>query len=205
MNQITLVESSCLNSVSDLLALTLYSNLRSFFRTTGSEYAGKWACNRMHGEGTRRFTNGDVYSGVYKDGKREGMGKFYFANGDLYNGSWLADLAHGHGKYFFASGKCLEGAFKTGSRHGKGKTQYPSGVLDIFCYDHDRKVGNGVRWSANRKKVWLLTDNGRKQKRITIPEAVSIGYMCDGEPELLLQFVRHEHLTADLIAAAALD
>ena len=161
-----------------------------------SEYSGSWSCNLMHGRGTRRFSNGDVYTGEYKDGKRCGFGKLFFKSGALYVGNWKDDLVHGKGKYFFTNGKCFEGTFRDGTRHGKGKTQHKSMAVDLFCYDHDIKVGNGVRWSKNRKKTWLLKNGGKTAKRIPIEEAISIGFQLNGEPELLYEL--WEDLPADV-------
>jgi hypothetical protein len=144
----------------------------------------------MHGEGTRRFTNGDTFTGKYVDGLRSGSGKMYFADGDLYNGTWKNDQMHGEGgKYHYACGKSFEGTFYNGQRQGKGKIQHVSGKLDILRFGNDRPEGQGVRWSADRSKAWLLTKNGRcKKKRISTAQAVSIGYQCEagerGEPEL---------------------
>jgi hypothetical protein len=152
------------------------------FLKLGSKYAGNWDCNHMHGLGTRHFPNGDVYNGNYKDGVRSGFGKLYFSNGDLYSGFWQNDQMHdSDAKYCHATNKkYFQGPFSNGKRNGKGKLQHADGSIDIFRYEQDCKVGAGVRWSANRKKVWILRPSESKNpKRISIAEAVSIGYDCD--------------------------
>lgn len=146
----------------------------------------------MHGHGTRRFGNHDVYVGQYCRGKRCGLGKMHFANNDLYVGTWDNDQFHGRGKYFLHSrGMALEGNFENGKKTGKFKIQHANKSLDIFKFQDDRIVGHGVRWNANRDKTWMLTrphscdesswylEQKAKQKRISIVEAVSIGYECE--------------------------
>lgn len=147
----------------------------TIFFSDGSEYVGEWEANMMHGSGTRRFPNGDIYMGSYLSGKREGEGRFYFTNGDMYVGSWKNDCIHGNGRYYYSSGQRFEGEFVNGKRHGKGKLQRTDGELDVHVYESDRRVGVGVRWSADRQKAWLL-ENGKPKKKLTVPEAVSKVY-----------------------------
>jgi len=136
----------------------------------------------MHGSGTRRFKNGDVYIGLYDHGKRAGEGRFYFANGDMYYGNWDADQIHGFGRYYYNSGISFEGHFNYGRRHGKGKLQKRDGELEIYRYENNVRTDPGVRWSADRTKAWRL-EGGRIKRSITIAEAVSIGYQCEGAME----------------------
>ena len=161
-------------------SLTLLSPLHK--RSKGSEYVGEWQGNVMHGNGTRRFKNGDVYIGTYASGKRAGEGRFYFANGDMYYGNWEADQIHGFGRYYYNSGISFEGTFNYGRRHGKGKLQKRDGELEIYRYENNVRTDPGVRWSADRTKAWRL-EGGRIKRSITIAEAVSIGYQCEGTME----------------------
>ena len=149
----------------------------------GSEYVGDWWNNYMHGSGTRRFLNGDVYVGDYRYSRREGSGRFYFTNGDLYYGNWKDDKMEGFGRYYYHSGQRFEGYFKDGKRSGKGKLQRTDGSLDLYRYEEDRRVGAGVRWSADRTKAWRLDLNRSgtvRTKKITVAEAVSLVYQIDG-------------------------
>jgi len=159
----------------------IYLRMILFF-FLGSEYVGMWEANLMHGNGTRRFKNGDVYIGNYSDGKRAGEGRFYFANGDMYYGNWEADQIHGFGRYYYNSGISFEGTFNFGKRHGKGKLQKKDGELEIYRYENNVRMDPGVRWSADRTKAWRL-EGGRIKKSVTIAEAVSIGYQCEGAME----------------------
>ncbi len=153
----------------------------------GGEYVGEWRDDKMHGNGTRRYTNGDMYVGNFDKGKREGEGRFYFSNGDMYFGQWQNNQMHGPGHYYFSSGTRFEGMFLFNKRNGKGKTQGSSGSLDIFQYINDERVGRGVRFDAKRTRAWRLiqrADGAIRQigsaplerHRITMPEAVSLVY-----------------------------
>jgi hypothetical protein len=161
----------------------------------GGEYVGDWRADQMHGSGTRRYPNGDVYMGEYNEGVRHGQGRFYYANGDLYWGTWLNNQMHGPGRYYYASGQRFEGSFQFGKRTGKGKLQRTDGMLEIFQYVNDQRVGQGVRWSADRSKAWRLwtpSSSGRtgasvsqsssctvsalQKQKMTVAEAVSLVY-----------------------------
>ncbi|KAL3780732.1 hypothetical protein HJC23_001014 [Cyclotella cryptica] len=142
----------------------------------GTEYSGQWRNNKFHGEGTRRFKNGNVYNGSYVDGKRHGQGKCYFANGDLYSGDWKNDTIQGFGRYYYNNGHSFEGMFRNGMRNGRGKYQLTDGRVEIYRYVNDSRVGDGVRWSADRKKAWKMNDG--KAKRITMEEAIAIANRC---------------------------
>ncbi|KAL3766693.1 hypothetical protein ACHAW5_006951 [Stephanodiscus triporus] len=143
----------------------------------GTEYSGQWMKNRFHGEGCRRFNNGNVYNGQYICGKRQGLGKCYFANGDTYVGDWKKDTIHGFGKYYYSNGHRFEGMFRDGKRNGRGKYQLTDGRVEIYRYVNDCRVGSGVRWSANRKKAWLMIE-GKAIKRVTSSEALAIAKDC---------------------------
>jgi hypothetical protein len=67
--------------------------------------------------------------------------------------------------------------FRDGKRNGRGKYQLLDGRVEIYRYHNDARVGNGVRWSANRKKVWLIND-GKAIKRISLSEGVAIARTC---------------------------
>lgn len=138
----------------------------------------------MHGQGTRRFKNGNVFAGTYKEGKRSGHGRCYFANGDMYVGEWKADVMSGFGRYYYNHGQSFEGFFKDGIRHGKGKYQLTDGRVDIYRYVNDVRVGEGVRWSANRKKAWRLAD-GKVKGKVSLQVATQLVTLCgEGEADL---------------------
>jgi hypothetical protein len=157
-------------------------------KTDGGEHVGDWRNNHMHGSGTRRYPNGDVFMGQYEYGKRHGDGRFYYANGDLYWGNWCNNQMHREGRYYYLSGQRFEGIFISSKRNGKGKLQWTDGTFDVFQYINDQRVGQGVRWSADRSKAWRLWTpmTGRtgqsacgslpEKRSISIAEAVSLVY-----------------------------
>lgn len=146
--------------------------------TAGSEYVGNWKDNKMHGQGTRRFPNGNVYTGNYREGKRSGNGRCYYANGDMYVGEWGNDQMSGFGRYYYNNGQCFEGFFWEGKRNGMGKYQLTDGRVDIYRYESDGRIGEGVRWSANRKKAWRLVD-GKVKGRVSLQAATDIAQRCE--------------------------
>ena len=135
----------------------------------------------MQGQGTRRFKNGNVFAGTYREGKRSGHGRCYFANGDMYVGEWKGDVMSGFGRYYYNHGQSFEGCFQDGKRHGKGKHQLTDGRVDIYRYDNDVRVGDGVRWSANRKRAWRLID-GKVKGKLSLVVATQLVTLC-GEDE----------------------
>ena len=165
----------------------------------GGEYVGDWKNDMMDGGGTRRYPNGDVYMGQYREGVRNGEGRFYYANGDLYWGQWQNNQMHGPGRYYYSSGQRFEGTFDYSKRTGKGKLQRTDGTLEIFQYVNDQRVGQGVRWSADRTRAWRLwmpssevckvsqgnAPTALQKQKMTVSEAVSLVYdieqaSCDG-------------------------
>jgi len=136
----------------------------------GSEYDGWWRYNRMDGHGTRRFPNGNLYVGNYVDGRRNGQGRHVFANGDQYVGEFKDDAMHGTGRYYFKNNESFEGAFNRGRKEGQGKYQWSDGTVDIIRYSGDVRIGEGVRYSADRKKAWKLEASKVKGK-ISIEKA----------------------------------
>ena len=57
--------------------------------------------------------------------------------------------------------------FRNGKRNGRGKYQLTDGRVEIYRYVNDARVGDGVRWSANRKKAWRMNE-GKVTKRVSI-------------------------------------
>ena len=144
----------------------------------GSNYEGNFCLSKMDGTGTRRFSNGNVYTGEYCEGRRAGQGRCYFSNGDIYHGGWKADLIHGFGRYYYATGRAYEGNFLSGQRVGRGKLQLVDGSVDIYRYVKDKRVGDGVRWSQDRKNAWRLDENGEKKEAVSIAEAMHLANQC---------------------------
>eukprot|EP00957_Ditylum_brightwellii_P022347 1686303-Ditylum_brightwellii.AAC.1 len=140
----------------------------------------------MHGYGVRHFASGTSYHGEYVNGLRHGTGKTIFPNGDVYEGEYYNDKMDGHGKYLHSKvGECYEGTFRNGKKHGVGKYQMRDGSLDVVQYKEDKRVGEGVRYSKNRRRSWKLIMNGQKQgKRVSLEEAHVIAERCTKEASL---------------------
>jgi len=117
------------------------------------------------------FSHVYIHPFVYQNHKTK-------ANGDMYVGEFRNDMISGFGRYYYNNGQRYEGNFYQGKRHGRGKYQYNDGRVEIFRYDADSRVGEGVRWSKDRKKTWKLKENGKVKGRISIDEAVAVAEQC---------------------------
>ena len=67
--------------------------------------------------------------------------------------------------------------FRNGKRNGRGKYQLTDGRVEIYRYVNDSRVGDGVRWSANRKKAWRMND-GKSIKKVSPEVAAGIAKRC---------------------------
>lgn len=63
--------------------------------------------------------------------------------------------------------------FRNGMRNGRGKYQLTDGRVEIYRYVNDNRVGDGVRWSSDRKKAWKM-NGGKVVKRISMEDATAI-------------------------------
>ena len=118
-----------------------------------------------------------MYEGDWVQGMSEGRGTERYANGDEFDGEWAADLWEGRGLYLWADGTADSAVFQDG--------QY---------------VGDGVRWSADRKRTWLLVD-GELDAEITMDDAreltAELALRAPPPPRVQLEFeVHHAHCAA---------
>lgn len=67
--------------------------------------------------------------------------------------------------------------FLYGKRHGRGKYQLADGRVENHRYVDDSRVGEGVRWSPDRKKAWRMID-GKVGTKISAKEAGAIAKSC---------------------------
>ena len=114
------------------------------------KYDGKWVGDVRCGEGTCKLPGGELYTGQWSAGGRWGDGTCVYTDGSRYIGQW-----------------------RGGQRHGKGKYTFASGNVQIDCYEADRPVGQGVKWSADRAQAWELQD-GKPGRSISQEEAAQI-------------------------------
>mmetsp|Transcript_16930 Transcript_16930/g.33794 ORF Transcript_16930/g.33794 Transcript_16930/m.33794 type:complete len:175 (+) Transcript_16930:22-546(+) len=95
-----------------------------------------------------------------------------------YVGAWNNDVIEGFGRYHYNTGRAFEGNFRAGKREGRGKFQLLNGTVEIYRYVDDKRVGDGVRWSKDRKKTWRLDSKGRKKEKVALEEAMRIADRC---------------------------
>jgi radial spoke head protein 1 len=103
--------------------------------SNGCHYVGFFLNEKRHGYGKCWYPNGCVYSGQWKEGRRHGVGEMSYANGDRYNGEWKEDKRHGAGVYHWKDGRA-----------------------DVCRFYEQEILGEGYRWSADRKFAWRLID-----------------------------------------------
>ena len=58
-------------------------------------------------------------------------------------------------------------------REGNGVYTFPDGSTAIGAYTHDREIGEGVHFNADRSQAWRSLDGVRKEP-ITLDRAASI-------------------------------
>lgn len=103
-----------------------------------------------HGYGIYTSRNGNEYRGEWQNNKREGLGVVKVGNGDVFEGQFEGNLKNGIGVYHYQDGEC-----------------------DLSRYENDVRVGQSIRWSADRKQVFLLTEEPSVLK-ISLKEATAI-------------------------------
>ena len=95
-----------------------------------------------------------LYTGpVNEEGKAHGKGTAKSQGdgaGHVYEGDWVDDKKHGKGTYTWANGE-----------------------VDVKQYNMDKAIGEGARWSSDRRTAWRLKD-GNKGGKISLAEAVQI-------------------------------
>mmetsp|Transcript_67933 Transcript_67933/g.100785 ORF Transcript_67933/g.100785 Transcript_67933/m.100785 type:complete len:177 (-) Transcript_67933:81-611(-) len=123
----------------------------------GSSYEGNWKNDQYDGYGVRKFPNGYIYAGMFQNGRFYGHGRCDFPNGDSYEGDWIDGLMEGLGKYIHkVNGDIYEGMYLAGKRDGPGRYRHRNRRTDIVHYVNNKRMGEGVRWSKDGKKAWLL-------------------------------------------------
>ena len=134
----------------------------------GTEYDGTWKCDRMHGQGMRKYISGNIYTGPYYQGKRQGsQGRLQYKSGDLYIGEWSDDNFDGRGAFYFNRGDVYHGSFVNNKRQGRGIYIRLSGDVDISWFVADKPKGEGIHWSQYRNEMWRLWD-GKKQSKMSL-------------------------------------
>ena len=105
-----------------------------------------------------------TYDGdVNEIGIRQGNGKMTYVSGSCYEGGFDDDKFHGDkGIYRWSDGDEYEGGWKDGERHGVGIFRKADGTAEYSMYDAGVAIGEGVRWSADRKEAHKTSDGETK-------------------------------------------
>lgn len=147
----------------------------------GETYEGTFIADQCDGRGVHKWPSGACYEGEWIAGGRSGIGKYTFPSGDTYEGRWTV-LKNGgcvregaRGTYVWPNGETYIGGFKADRRDGQGLFTWYSGRCDLCTYKAGkdgvaRPVGDGVRWSADRKQAWKLKD-GVQGEELSLEEA----------------------------------
>lgn len=122
--------------------------------------------------------NGSKKSKKYKgefneDGQRHGYGIYTSKNGNQYRGEWHENKREGLGVVKVGNGDAFEGQFEGNLKNGVGVYHYKDGECDLSRYENDQRVGQSLRWSANRQQAFLLNDVP-SVREISLTEAAAI-------------------------------
>jgi len=122
--------------------------------STGDKYVGEWKDDQQHGQGTYTYASGSKYEGEWKDGQKRGQGTYTFADGGSYIGEWKDDQQHGQGTYTYASGNKYVGEWKDGQKHGQGTSELLNGTKYVGKWKDDVEHGQGVIFfPASQKEI----------------------------------------------------
>lgn len=114
------------------------------------------------------------YKGEFDDeGRRHGYGVYTSKNGNEYRGEWNKNKREGLGVVKVGNGDVFEGQFEGNLKNGIGVYHYHDGECDLSRYEDDVRVGESVRWSADRKKAFVLTEEP-SVREVSLEEASSI-------------------------------
>lgn len=137
-------------------------------------YVGSHSEDRLrNGYGVYRSRGGQEYRGEWKNGKKEGFGIASYGTGE-YFGGWKDNKREGHGIMAIHTGDVFEGEWSAHAKNGVGAYHYRDGETDVSFYKDDKRVGYGVRWGSERRKLYLLNGSEVVRSNITMDEAKQI-------------------------------
>jgi len=115
------------------------------------KYQGEFNfAGERHGYGIYTSKNGNEYRGEWLNGEREGLGVVKVGNGDIFEGQFEGNRKQGIGVYYYSDGEC-----------------------DLSLYRDDARFGDSLRYSTDRKVVYLLSDD-MGSKEISLNEAAEV-------------------------------
>lgn len=136
-----------------------------------------------HGYGLYASKNGNEYLGEWQHNKREGLGIVKVGNGDIFEGQFETNLKCGIGVYHY---KGKRAGFDAWSFLDVMKSVYDlllniflavflsfheDGECDLSMYEGDARVGDSVRFSADRTQAFLITCDSSKSNAISLKKA----------------------------------
>jgi hypothetical protein len=71
---------------------------------------------------------------------------------------------------YIENGDVYEGGWSNGFKDGPGMYRWRDGEVDVSRYSSDYRVGEGVRWSGDRKRAFRLV-RGNVQDEIDLDES----------------------------------
>ena len=77
---------------------------------------------------------------------------------------------HGRAKVTYPDGAVYVGEWQHGDKHGKGTFTFADGNFELCFYVDDNPSGEGVQFSKDRQKAWLLKD-GEEVRELSPSEA----------------------------------
>ncbi|KAK1735500.1 hypothetical protein QTG54_013663 [Skeletonema marinoi] len=117
-----------------------------------------------------KISRGGKVLGWYEGGlddrgyAREGEGIMYYNAGHECSGCWKDDEMVGRGVYKWADGHVYDGEWLKGKRHGLGRFIRPDKVVLFGRYEEGHHVGQGIRFSADKKDAQIVEDGVPKGK-----------------------------------------
>jgi prepilin-type processing-associated H-X9-DG protein len=112
-------------------------------------------------------------TGEFRSGKRHGRGVCIDAEGDEYDGQWQNNKRHGYGVLRDSLNGVYRGQFADGVRNGAGTYLWPDGHVDLIKCEQNVRVGTGVGYSIDKRRVWILQD-GLFDRDTTLEDAKRI-------------------------------
>jgi hypothetical protein len=111
------------------------------------------------------------YQGDFNDaGERHGYGIYKSKNGNEYRGEWQHNKREGLGVVKIGNGDVFEGQFELNMKNGVGVYHYLDGECDLSRYKDDRRVGESLRYTKDRKQAYLLSEDF-SSKEISLADA----------------------------------